>query len=114
MDLTEDMISELVKDVTGSYTTVLHKEGTTYEINWQRPWKRIQMIPALEEVTGEKFPPADTYDTDESLAFFEGLLKKMNVECEIRTVSKIIDKLAGEFIEPQMVNPTFLVGHPQM
>jgi lysyl-tRNA synthetase, class II len=114
LDLTEEMISELVKSITGSYQTVLDKEGTTYNIDWKRPWKRIQMIPALEEATGEKFPPADQLGTDESIAFLERILEKMKIDCAIRTPSKMIDKLAGALIEPSMVNPTFLIGHPQM
>ncbi|KAJ4383296.1 hypothetical protein N0V86_001341 [Didymella sp. IMI 355093] len=36
------------------------------------------MIPALEEATGEKFPPADTLHTDEANEFLQKVLKKMN------------------------------------
>ena len=114
LDLTEELISNMVKEITGSYDTVLHKEGTTYEINWQRPWKRVQLIPALEEVTGEKFPPSDQLHTDESLVFLESLLKKFDLDCQIHTAAKIIDKLVGDLLEPSFIHPTFLLGHPQL
>lgn len=60
MDLTEDLVSGLVKHVTGGYKTKFHNQsGEVYEVNWEKPWKRFEMIPELEKVTGEKFPAAD-------------------------------------------------------
>lgn len=53
--MTEEMISELVFKVKGTYeTTFTTQTGEEYKVNWARPWKRIEMIPALEEATGEK------------------------------------------------------------
>lgn len=49
------MISELVFKIKGTYETTFNTQsGEEYKINWARPWKRIEMIPALEEATGEK------------------------------------------------------------
>jgi len=60
LEMTEDMVSGLVKEVTGGYETVYHTQsGETYNVNWAKPWRRVEMIPALEEATGEKFPPAN-------------------------------------------------------
>ncbi|KAF2277793.1 lysyl-tRNA synthetase [Westerdykella ornata] len=117
MDLTEDLITGLVQHVTGGLKTTLHREdtGTKYEINWERPWRRVPMIPTLEELTGEKFPPPDQFHTDETGKFLEKVLDKMGLECsEPRTNSRMIDKLVGELIEPTCVNPTFITGHPQV
>lgn len=92
------MVSELVFKVKGTYETTFNTQsGEEYKVNWARPWKRIEMIPALEEATGEKvsirdsvtqtmtdrrqFPPADTLHTDEANEFLQKVLKKMNVEC---------------------------------
>lgn len=51
------------------------------------------MIPALEEATGEKFPPADTLHTAEANEFLKKVLEKMNVQCsEPRTNARMIDK----------------------
>jgi lysyl-tRNA synthetase class 2 len=116
MELTEELISEMVKEITGSYETTLHvTPEKVYTINWARPWKRIDMIPALEEKTGEKFPPYVQLDTDETTTFLEGVLKKMKIECsEPRTNSRMIDKLVGDLIEVDCINPTFITGHPQI
>jgi lysyl-tRNA synthetase class 2 len=113
-DQTEEMLSGMVKEITGGYTTVLQKdEKTTYEINWEKPWRRIEMIPTLEEMTGEKFPPAEELHTDETTAFLEKLLDKMKIECSHpRTNTRMIDKLVGELIEPTCINPAFIMHHP--
>jgi len=117
MDLTEELLSGMVKEIHGSQQTVLHREdtGKVYEINWAPPWRRIPMIPTLETMTGEKFPPADQLHTEESAKFLEGVLTKMDIDCAApRTAARMIDKLVGDLIEPTCVNPTFITGHPQV
>ncbi|KAH9874081.1 Protein kinase [Plenodomus lingam] len=116
LDMTEELVSGLVKEVTGGYETVYHTQsGETYNVNWARPWRRVQMIPALEEATGEKFPPANELHTTETNEFLKRVLKKVNVDCsEPRTNARMIDKLVGEFIEETAINPTFIVGHPEV
>src|SRR5690242_18422630 len=112
----EEMVSELVFKVKGSYETVYHTQsGEEYKVNWARPWRRVevcttfllsfymliyvQMIPALEEAIGEKFPPADQLHTAETNAFLKKALEKVNVQCsEPRTNARMIDKLVGEFM----------------
>ncbi|KAL1596205.1 lysyl-tRNA synthetase [Nothophoma quercina] len=114
--MTEEMVSELVFKIKGSYETVYHTQsGEEYKVNWARPWRRVNMIPALEEATGEKFPPANELHTAESNEFLKKVLQKMNVQCsEPRTCARMIDKLVGEYIEETAINPTFIVGHPEV
>ncbi|KAH8427696.1 lysine--tRNA ligase KRS1 [Aspergillus melleus] len=116
MNLTEELVSGLVKHVTGGYETTFHTQtGEEYHVNWKAPWRRVEMIPALEEATGEKFPPGDQLHTAESGEFLKRVLKKTGVECSPpMTNSRMLDKLVGEFIEETCVNPTFITGHPQM
>ena len=116
MSLTEELVSSLVKELTGSYkTTFTTQHGETFEVNWEAPWRRVEMIPELERVTGEKFPPYDQLHTEETNQFLQRLCKKMNVECPPPlTNARMIDKLTGEFIESTCINPTFILNHPQM
>ncbi|OGM50453.1 lysine--tRNA ligase KRS1 [Aspergillus bombycis] len=116
MNLTEELVSGLVKHVTGGYETVFHTQsGEEYNVNWKAPWRRVEMIPALEEATGEKFPPGDQLHTAETREFLKKVLKKTGVECSPPlTNARMLDKLVGEFIEETCVNPTFITGHPQM
>ena len=43
---TEELVSGLVKHVTGGYITrFTNQHGKEFEINWEAPWRRIDMIP---------------------------------------------------------------------
>lgn len=116
MNRTEELVSGLVKELTGGYTTTFTTQhGETYNVNWEAPWKRVEMIPALEEATGEKFPAPDQLHTDESREFLKKVCQKVNVDCPApQTTARMLDRLTGEFIEETAVNPTFIVEHPKI
>ena len=116
MDRTEELVSGLVKYVTGGYeTTFTTQSGEVYNVNWQKPWPRIDMIPALEEACGEKFPPGDELESPETVEFLKRMLKKMNLQCPPPlTNARMIDKMVGEFIEEKCINPTFIINHPKL
>ncbi|KAK0391511.1 hypothetical protein NLU13_1011 [Sarocladium strictum] len=116
MDMTEELVSSLVYHIHGSYKTKFHTaKGEEIEINWEGPWRRIEMIPTLEELIGEKFPPGDQLHTAETGEFLKKILIKTKVECSPPlTNARMLDALVGEFLEEQCINPTFITGHPQM
>ena len=121
MDITESMISGLVKAVTGSYKIKYHPDGKDdpngreFEIDFSTPWKRFDMIKELEAQLKVTFPPGDQLHTEASRQWLSDLCEKHNVECSApRTANRLIDKLVGEFIESQCINPSFIVGHPQI
>ncbi|KAL8418214.1 hypothetical protein RB594_001719 [Gaeumannomyces avenae] len=116
MDYTEELVSGLVKELTGGYkTTYTLQTGEKLEVNWERPWKRVKIMPQLEKLTGKKFPPYDELHTDETNAFLQALLKEKNIECTPPlTNARMLDKLIGEYLEEACINPTFLMEHPQM
>ncbi|KAJ2919966.1 hypothetical protein MD484_g494, partial [Candolleomyces efflorescens] len=123
MEITEVMIEGLVKNLTGGGTTITyHPDGNKgvegareVVLDFQRPWKRYDMIGTLEEKLGVTFPPGETLHTDETNKFLRELCVKHNVECsEPRTNARLLDKLVGEFIEPLCQSPAFIVGHPQV
>jgi len=116
MNMTEELVSGLVKAITGGYVTTYHTaKGEERKINWEAPWRRIEMIPSLEELTGEKFPPSEELHTAETGEFFKKVLAKTGVECPPPlTNPRMLDALVGHFLEDQCINPTFIHGHPQM
>jgi len=70
------------------------------------------MISGLEEAIGKKLP---SLESPEIQKFLESLCKEHNVECRPpRTVSRLVDKLVGHFLEEQCINPTFITDHPEM
>ncbi|ETN39384.1 lysine-tRNA ligase [Cyphellophora europaea CBS 101466] len=116
MKRTEELVSGLVQEVTGGQKTTFHtQKGEVYEVDWSAPWAKVEMIPELEKATGEKFPPGDQLHTDETNQFLKKVLKKHDIVCPPpETNARMIDKLVGEFIEEKCINPTFIMGHPQM
>ncbi|OAA76779.1 lysyl-tRNA synthetase [Akanthomyces lecanii RCEF 1005] len=116
MKMTEELVSGLVKHVHGTYVTKYHNsKGEELEINWEGPWRRIDMIPALEEATGEKFPTGDVLHTAETGEFLKKVLIKTGVECNPPlTNARMLDALCGEYLESQCISPTFIFGHPKM
>lgn len=114
LNLTEEMISSMVKDITGSYVIPYAAEegGEPVMIDFSPPWKRISMIEGLEEAMKVKFPSLESPDLG---AFLEAQCKLHNVECRPpRTVSRLIDKLVGHFLEESIINPTFITDHPEV
>lgn len=116
LEVTEDLVSGLVKHITGGYITKFHTQsGEEYDVNWEKPWKRVEMIPALEEACGEKFPPGEELESAETNEFLRRMLKKSKLDCSPPlTNARMIDKLTGEFIEETCVNPTFIMNHPKL
>lgn len=118
MELTEKLISGLVKYLFGTYKVVYHMNGpdeAPVEIDFTPPFRRIDMMGDLEKATGVKFPALTELATMEANKFFDDLCKKFDVECgNPRTTTRLIDKLTGHFLETQCLNPTFICNHPQL
>jgi lysyl-tRNA synthetase class 2 len=70
MELTETMISGMVKHVTGGYTIKYHanqtdtEKGEPMEVDFTPPFKRISMISGLEDVLKVKLPSPTTFGTE--------------------------------------------------
>lgn len=114
MDITEEMLSSMVQEITGGTVVKLTQEdGSELAIDFKRPWKRICMMEELESKLGEKLPA--NIETEEAREWFDKQAMKHKVECKApRTTSRLIDKLVGHFIEVDMIHPTFLIEHPQL
>lgn len=116
--ITEDMLSKMVKEITGSFIIKFHPDpennpDQVLDIDFTPPWRRINMLEELEKCLGVPFP-ADI-ESKEAEAFFDQQCKLHKVDCSNpRTTIRLIDKLVGRFLESQCLNPTFIVEHPQM
>ncbi|KAG2183316.1 hypothetical protein INT43_006321 [Umbelopsis isabellina] len=118
METTETLLSTMVEALTGSTVVKYHPEGPDgpeLEIDFKAPFKRLDMITTLEEKLNVKFPSADTLETEETQKFLSDLCIKHNVDCSApRTSARLLDKLVGDFIEVDCINPTFITGHPMV
>ncbi|XP_022059037.1 lysine--tRNA ligase isoform X2 [Acanthochromis polyacanthus] len=118
MEITEKLLSGMVKHITGGYKVTYHPdgpEGEAREIDFTPPFRRVSMTQELEKIMGVKFPPTDSYDSDETRKFFDDLCAQKGVECPPpRTTARLLDKLVGDFLEVECINPTFICDHPQI
>ncbi len=116
MDMTEQMISGMVKEITGGYKVTYHPhgpDGPANEVDFSPPFRRISMCSGLEEVLKVKLPV--DLDSEEARLFLVDLCARHNVDCSPpQTTARLLDKLVGEFLETQCVNPTFICDHPQI
>ncbi|XP_015756409.1 PREDICTED: lysine--tRNA ligase-like isoform X2 [Acropora digitifera] len=122
MELTEVMLSGMVKALTGGYVITYHPNATDPDnlgepltVDFTPPFKRLQMVPDLEKLLNTKLPDPSEFGTPEARQLFDDLCVKHNVECSApRTTTRLLDKLVGEFLEESCVNPTFIIDHPQI
>ena len=86
---------------------------TGIELDFESPFAVVDMIPALEKETGQTFPT--DFTTEEARCFLSDLCVTHHVPCpQPRTSARLIDKLAGHFIESRCVQPTFVIHHPRV
>jgi lysyl-tRNA synthetase class 2 len=113
MNMTEEMLSEMVKEITGGYTIQYSpKPGMPeVEIDFTPPFKRISMMDGLEEAMKVKLPSLDDPEIDVKLV---KLLNEFELECSPpHTTARLLDTFVGEFLEDNIVHPTFITEHPE-
>lgn len=114
MTLTEDMLSSMVKEITGGYKVkYAFLSGKEVEVDFTPPFRRVSMISTLEEKLNVKFPRP--LESPECTQFLVQLCRERKIECSPPlTAARLLDKLVGDFIEPECINPTFITDHPQL
>lgn len=103
MKLMEDMISYIAQSVKGS-NKVLYQET---EIDFTTPWRRLPMLDGIKEYAGVDFNEVKTDEDAHRVALEKGL----RIE-EGSSRGKIINEFFEEFVEPKLIQPTFVTGHP--
>lgn len=103
MNLTEDMIYTIAKDVLD--TAVINYQGE--EIDLTPPWRRLSMIDAVKEYTGIDFRSFDEDSTAREAA------KNIGVEVEENaTWGLVLNTIFEEKVEEKLVQPTFIKDYP--
>ncbi|GAB4850813.1 hypothetical protein Ancab_030113 [Ancistrocladus abbreviatus] len=116
MELTEKMMSGMVKELTGGYVIKYHANGLDkdpIEIDFTPPFRRIDMIEELEKMANLDIPK-DLY-SNEANKYLADACAKYDVKCPApQTTTRLLDKLVGHFLEETCVNPTFIINHPEI
>lgn len=103
MELTEEMISYIVKMVHGQ--TEITYQGQSIE--FKTPWRRLPMLEGIFEYSGVDFR---VIESDEQA---RGIAKEKGIQVDEGTSrGKIINEFFEAFVEPNLIQPTFITGHP--
>lgn len=104
MELAEQLVSYVAEQVLG--TTTLEYQGHT--INLAPPWRRVRLVDGIREVSGIDLTQ---HPTAESLA---KVMQAKNIPIDPKAPrGKLIDKLLSEFLEPALIQPTFVYDYPR-
>ncbi len=104
MDLTERLIAYCAERVTGS--TVVAYQGHTIEL--KPPWRRWKLRAAILEKTGIDYMD---YLEAETLG---AVMKDRGFEVKPgSTWGKLVDDLLGKAVEPELIQPTFILDYPR-
>lgn len=103
MDMTQDMVATVAGDVLGD-TKVQYGE---HVIDFAPPWPRVRLRDAILEHSSidiDQYPDADS-------------LRRAVASTEVHTEptwgrGKLIDELATVYVEPHLIQPTFLIDYP--
>jgi len=105
MELTEKMVAFVADQVLGTRT--VSYQGET--INLNPPWERIELRQGLLDKTGIDI---EEHTTTESLA---AAIETQGLEMETENLvrGKLIDALISNYLEPDLIQPTFLYNYPR-
>ncbi|MFZ3101075.1 MAG: lysine--tRNA ligase [Desulfitobacteriaceae bacterium] len=103
MELTEEMISSITEKVHGTLQLTYQDEL----LNFTTPWRRLPMLEGILEYSGVDFSKILDDDQARSIAREKGLKVEANA-----SRGKIINEFFEAYVEPKLIQPTFVTGHP--
>jgi lysyl-tRNA synthetase class 2 len=102
MEYVEKMFEHVCNSVFNTLSFTV--EGS--EINFKSPWKRVSMIEAIEEKTGLNVLNC-------SMDELKSVSKKVGIDVStIQSRAKFIDELFSVTVEPELIQPTFVIDYP--
>jgi lysyl-tRNA synthetase class 2 len=102
MNLVEELFESVCQSVFGNLEFTF--EGQ--QITFNRPWKRISYVDAIKDKTGVSVISASEND-------LKSLAKNIGVEVSgLHSKAKIIDEIFSQVVEPELIQPTFVVDYP--
>ncbi|MHB1611018.1 MAG: lysine--tRNA ligase [Sulfobacillus sp.] len=103
MELVESMLSGLVQQIHGS--SIITYQGQS--LDFTPPFARVDMVQRLKEKTGVDWQDIKTNEDAHKLA------QKLGIRVDPKFErAQVMDKVTGQLVEPDLVQPTFLWHHP--
>ena len=105
MEMVESMVSGIAMEVLGT-TQVPHGEDI---IDFAPPWDRLQLHDALLKHSGIDI---NEFPDDASLS---NKTREMGLDtAPLESRGRLIDKLLSVYVEPHLIQPTFLMDYPEV
>lgn len=99
MNLTEELVSDVVEKICQS-SSISYGEET---LNFKTPWRRASFYDLLKEKSGHDWRKADV----------KALAKKTGIPIEKDTEDlDLLNEAFDRFVQPHLVNPTFVIDYP--
>ena len=103
MRMVEEMVAYIAQEALG--TTRVVYEGQ--EIELAPPWRRLPMRQAILEETGVDIGAA------RDLPALRQAVSQRGLELDFKpTWAKNVDELFGEYVQPRLIQPTFIMDYP--
>jgi lysyl-tRNA synthetase class 2 len=105
MAMLEDLVSSVAQEVCGA-TQVPYGE---HIIDFTPPWPRLQLREELKKRSGIDI---EEYPDDASLV---SRVAQLGLDTSLReSRGRLIDKLLSTFVEPHLIQPTFVLDYPEI
>jgi lysyl-tRNA synthetase class 2 len=104
MELTEQMVAEAARQATGS--TTVEYQGHTIDL--APPWTRLTLRQAILERS-----PIDIAAHPDAASLRRAMIAHGHEPAEESTRGKLIDSLLAHYVEPTLIQPTFLFDYPR-
>lgn len=110
MKLCEDFFRSVVFNIHSSHKITYKGE----ELNFESSFRQIDFSEELSKKTGYNMVGIDLSNPIVQTEIIR-LLTKFNIKCAPPlTIPRVLDKLCGHFIEPECIQPTFIINHPKI
>lgn len=111
MEFTEELLSTLMKDLTGSMKVQIpDREGKLVEVDFTPPWPKITIREAILKNCGVDIDKSNSHS-----ALMEAIKsKKIQLDVDIQSLGfgNLVDQLYKKVARPDLVHPTFIIQHP--
>ena len=105
MRLTEKLLHHVCLEVNQADSLMI--DGT--QVSFAPPYRKIDVQEELERILG----PLPDLNSEKSIPELLAVCEKQQVKVSPPiTLPRVLDALIGRFIEPQCVQPTFIMNHP--
>ena len=101
--MVKELITFAAQEVAGSLT-IMNEE---HEINLSGNWQKLTYVEALEKFAGIKYDSINSYDD------LKIQIKKLGMEIDDNlSHDAMLDEIMKKFVEPQLIQPTFIFDYP--